>query len=125
MVFPSQTENRRRPERSIARPEGDSQLVRGQVAVSVFDFASRRTMEFLLSILSKTTPFPSATGNSGLPGSAMVATTLRVAVSITDTSLLRPLNAHTVFVTGSNTIPSGFVPTGIEASVLRLERSKT
>ncbi len=46
-------------------------------------------------------PLPSATGNSGLPGNGMVATTFCVFVSMTVALLLRPLKAHTVFVTGS------------------------
>ena len=51
----------------MANPEGDSQLLSGQVAVIVFAAASKRTISFLLSILAKTVPVPSATGNSGLP----------------------------------------------------------
>ncbi len=55
----------------------------------------------------------------------MVAITLRCAVSITVALLLRPLKAQTVLVTGSKTIPSGFVPAGIEATVANEPRSKT
>ena len=61
----------------MASPEGESQFVSGQVAVMVFAAASKRTISFLLSMLAKTVPEPSATGNSGLPSSGMVATTFR------------------------------------------------
>src|SRR6201992_3637759 len=107
---PSQTANNRYPLRSIARPEGESQLVSGQVAVTVLAAASRRTISFLVSMFANTVPLPAATGNSGLPESGIVATTLRVAVSITVALLLRPLNAQTVLVTGSETKPCGCVP---------------
>jgi hypothetical protein len=66
----------------------------------------------LSSMLSKTVPLPSTAGNSGLPGRGMVATTLRVAASMTETSLLRPLKAQTVWVAGSKTMPSGFCTGG-------------
>ena len=48
-----------------------------------------------------------------------------MAVSITVALLLRPLNAHTVFVTGSYTIPSGFRPAGIRATFSSDSRSNT
>ena len=38
--------------------------------------------------------------------------------------LLRPLNAQTVFVTGSYAIPSGFVPAGMDAKVANVFLSK-
>src|SRR6204780_5380720 len=120
---PSHTAKSRRLAGSIAKPEGDSQLVSGHVAVIFLAAASKRTISFLLSMLAKTVPLPSATGNSGLPSRGMVATTLRSAVSITDALLLRPLKAQTVLVTGSKTIPSGFVPAGIEATAANEARS--
>src|SRR3984885_9933136 len=91
---PSHTAKSRRPAGSIAKPEGDSQLASGHVAVIFLAAASKRTISFLLSIFAKTVPLPSATGNSGLPSSGIVATTFRCAVSITVALLLRPLQAQ-------------------------------
>ncbi len=59
---------------SIAMPEGESQPASGQVAVTLSATASNRTISFLSSILAKTVPVPSTAGNSGLPGSGIVAT---------------------------------------------------
>ena len=110
---------------SKARPLGLSQPVRGQTAVIVLVLALRRTISLLSSMLSKTVPLPSTAGNSGLPGRGMVATTLCVAALMTETSLLRPLKAQTVWVAGSKTMPSGFWPAGMVATVARVARSKT
>jgi len=63
--------------------------------------ASMRTISLLSSRLSKTEPWPSATANSGLPGSGMVAMTALEVVLMTEMSWERPLNAQTVFVAGS------------------------
>jgi hypothetical protein len=105
---------------------GPSQPVRGQVAVRVLVWASRRTISLLSSMLSKTVPLPSTAGNSGLPGRGMLATTFRVAASMTAASLLRPSKAQTVWVAGSKTMPSGFwPPVGMVATVARVARSKT
>ena len=125
IFLPSQTGKSRLPATSKARPDGDSQPASGHSAVSLLVCASRRTISLLSSMLSKTIPLPSTTANSGLPGSGMVATTLREATSMTVTSLLRPLKAHTVCVAGSKMMPSGLVPAGMVATVARVARSKT
>ena len=101
IFLPSQTENRRWWALSKAIPEGESQSLSGQVAVRDLLVALSSTMLFLSSMLSKMLPFPSACGNSGFPGRLIVATTVPLAVSMTVTSLLRPLKAQTVRVTGS------------------------
>src|SRR5258708_2162859 len=98
----------------MAWPDGDSQPARGHSAATARVFASRRTTEFLVSILTKMLPLPSVTGNSGLPESLMVAVTFIVAASITVASEERPLKAQTVLVTGSERMPSGFWPVGME-----------
>src|SRR5260370_10396493 len=100
-------------------PEGDSEPCSGHSAVTALVFASRRTTVFLLSMLTNTVPLPSTLGNSGLPDSLIVATTFWVAVSITDASLLRPLKAQQVFVTGSYVMPSGSVPAPMAAHVIQ------
>jgi len=48
----------------------------GQWASALLVLVSMRTISFLSSMLSKTVPWPSVAGNSGLPGSAMVAMTV-------------------------------------------------
>ena len=100
IFLPSQTGKRRWPTTSRARPEGESQPA-GQVAVMALVRASMRTISLLSSRLSKTEPWPSATANSGLPGSGMVAMTALEVVLMTEMSWERPLNAQTVFVAGS------------------------
>ena len=65
--LPSQAAKRWCPATSMARPEGESQPA-GQVAVMVLERASMRTISLLSSMLSKTAPWPSVAGNSGLPG---------------------------------------------------------
>ena len=116
IFFPSQTEKRRCPVTSMASPEGESQPSSGHTAVCFFAAASRRTISFWSSIFTNTVPVPSTAGNSGLPGSGSVATTVRVSVSMIVTFLLRPLNAQRVLVEGSKAMPSGLVPAGIEAN---------
>src|ERR1017187_5601999 len=108
----------------MACPDGDSQPAKGHSAGTVRVFASRRTTEFLVSILTKMLPLPSATGNSGLPESLIVAVTFMEAASITVASEERPLKAHTVLVTGSKRMPSGFWPVGMDAIRAHVLRSK-
>ena len=60
-----------------------------------------------LSMLTKIWPLPSSTANSGLSGTAKVATTSKLEASSTVTSLLLPLNVNTCLPTGSYKMASG------------------
>src|SRR6202789_4741702 len=99
----------------MAIPEGDSQPVSGQVATALRPAASSFKISFLSSMFTNTDPCPSACGNSGLPGRGTVATIVLEAAPNIEMLLLRPLKAQTVFVIGSNAMPSGFVPAGTVA----------
>src|ERR1700689_4386006 len=94
----------------MAIPEGESQPGSGQVATSLRLAASSFRISFWSSMFTNTDPCPSACGNSGFPGNGKVATTVLEVVSNTEIFLLRPLKAQTVFVVGSNVMPSGFLP---------------
>ncbi len=76
-------------------------------------------------MFTNTLPRPSARENSGLPASAIVATTVLVLASITVALLPRPLKANTRCVVGSYRIASGPSPVGTLASTARLLRSNT
>ena len=84
-----------------------------QSAVTLAVAASMRAIWLVSSIFTNTVPLPSARGNSGFPGNAIVSTTLLVCVSITVAFLLRPLKAKILSVFGSNKMPSGLVPVSI------------
>src|SRR5258706_10944129 len=88
-----QTENNRRVLVSIAKPDGPSQGLREYFFVTVALAASISTISLVSSILTYTLPLPSATENSGAPGSSMVAATVPVFASITVALLPRLLNA--------------------------------
>src|ERR1700733_1864222 len=106
-------------------PEGDSQPVSGHVATALRLAASSFMISCLSSMFTNTDPCSSTCENSGLPGTGIVATTVFDEVSNTETLLLRPLNAQTVFVDGSNMIASGFVPAATVALTEKSARLKT
>src|SRR5271156_497979 len=108
----SQTEKRRCPATSIAIPDGESQSVSCQVAVTVFVPASSRTISFLSSIFTKTVPVPSTVGNSGFPGRRIVEITVRCVVSMTVTFSFEG-------------ICSEVVPVGVQPVELRSRRNRT
>jgi hypothetical protein len=67
-------------------------------------------ISLVFSIFTKTAPFPSATGNSGLPPRAIVPATVPVLASIAVALFDRPLKVKTFPETGSKAIPSGSFP---------------
>ena len=112
MIRLLQTENSFRFFVSMASPDGPSHGASEYFFVTAALAASISTISLVSSMFTYTLPLPSATGNSGLPGSAIVATTMPVLASMAVEFFERPLKVNTRPETGSYRMPSGFSPVG-------------
>ena len=108
----------------MASPDGPSHGLSEYFFVTVAFAASISTISLASSMFTYTRPLPSATENSGLPGSGMVATTLLVFASIAVALLERPLKANTRPEAASYRMESGFSPVGTVPVVFNVFKSK-
>src|SRR5262249_664325 len=119
-----QTENSRRFFASKARPEGPSHGLNEYFLTTAALTASISTISLVSSMFTYPLPFPSATENSGLPGSGIVPATLPDLASIAVALFDRPLNANTRPETASYRMESGFSPVAAVPTGLSVLRSK-
>src|ERR1700674_5675392 len=82
IILLSQPANRRRFLRSMASPLGSSHGARGQRDFTSSLLGSIASSWLLSSMLTKISPLPSLTANSGLPSSLIVPSTMPLAASI-------------------------------------------
>src|SRR5207244_11120347 len=97
----AQTDIGRRLFASKAIPDGSLHGLSEYFFVTAAFAASISTISLVSSMLVKIFPVPSATENSGLPGSAIVAAALLPLASMTVAFFERPLNTNTRLVPAS------------------------